>query len=584
MIWTKPFKKIPFICLLIHSALLLSPQQASALDEDQGFQAEIRKDALIQTQLKLELQPENKIIERIVIASRDSITPDEPWPILLNKLHQVTHPEVIHRELLFNAGDPWIQKLALESERNLRNYLFLSVANIIPCQGSQPDRIIVLVLTKDLWSLRLNTDFSYVGSSFDFLELQIEEANLLGNNKNIKGIFHSTPFTLSLAEEYSDPRVFGNRISATEKIGMIQNKTTGATEGGIAQVSIGKPLYRLSSEWAWNISASTQKDIFRLISGGQIQHFISQSTHQSVPITYDRRSTHAQASITRSFGDQIKQNLTAGWRAKIAENTLSTSHQGIDPLALEEFKTTYLPFSESYAALYLRYQLFFNEFSRLTNFQTFALTEDIQLGPNFSIETTIAQPAFGWSSSFFAPSARASYSLLSGDHLLMSQISASARYQPGVFEGKTWLDPSVSIGLRDVSPRFGIFRVHTGLRLLRKNNDLSQALETLGGDSYLRGYPSHAFSGTQSWSGNLELRTLPFSFQTAHLGAVAFLDLGDTFNSLEQISTHASIGLGIRALFPQFNRQVIRVDLGVPLEKLTHQNPSYIIVQFGQTF
>lgn len=555
-----------------------------ALPDSMDYQAKLNNNSLENLNLIRELNPEGKTIETILFASHDAITQDDPWPLALSNLHQITQSKTVEQELLFHIGDPWSQNLILESERNLRNYLFVSIANIIACKGSNPDHVIVLVITKDLWSLRVNTDFSFVGSSLNFLELQLEEANLLGKNKKAKTIFYTNPMTISLSEQYSDPRILASRISASEEIGIIQNKKTGATEGGIALLSFGQPLFSLRSKWGWNILFSAQKDIYRLLSSGETQKYRVSATQEEIPISYHRRLINGQATLTHSYGTHLKQNFSTGWRAKIADYSLTSEHLSYQPRTIDEFQSNYLPLSESYGSLFLRYQLFLADFTRLIDIHTFALTEDFQLGPTLTIEAALAQPTLGWSSSFFEPSMNASYSILSGDNLFTAQLNTSARYQRNRISDHNWLERTLVISVKNISPRFGGFRLHSAARLVRQSNDLNRNLETLGGESYLRGYPAHFLSGSQTWSGNLELRTLPLLFRTFHMGGVAFLDMGDVFDATEQIKAHASIGLGARILFPQFNRQVLRVDLGFPLEKLSTASASYLVVQFGQAF
>lgn len=557
---------------------------SSNASDDVGYQTKLNIRSLESSNLIRELNPEGKTIEAILVASHDAITEDDPWPLILSNLHQITHSKIIEQELLFQIGDPWSQNLTLESERNLRNYLFFSIANIIPCKGSKPDHVIALVITKDLWSLRVNTDFSYVGSTLNFLEVQLEEANLFGKNKKAKTIFYTNPVTISLSEQYSDPRILTSRISASEEIGIIQNKKTGETEGGTALLSFGQPLFSLRSQWGWNLLLSSQKEIYRLLSSGETQKYRVNSTQEDIPISYHRRMIDGQASLTRSYGTHLKQNFSMGWRAKIADYSLTSEHLSYQAKTIDEFQSTYLPLSEAYGSLFLRYHLFLADFARLIDIHTFALTEDFQLGPTLAIEAVLAQPAFGWSSSFFEPSINASYSLLSGDNLFTAQLNASSRFQRNRISDRNWLDRTLVIAIKNISPRFGGLRLHSAVRLVRQSNDLHRNLETLGGESYLRGYPAHFLSGSQTWSGNLELRTLPLFFQTFHVGGVAFLDIGDVFNPTEQTKAHASIGLGARILFPQFNRQVLRVDLGLPLEKLNNTNSSYLVVQFGQAF
>jgi outer membrane protein assembly factor BamA len=113
--------------------------------------------------------------------------------------------------------------------------------------------------------------------------------------------------------------------------------------------------------------------------------------------------------------------------------------------------------------------------------------------------------------------------------------------------------------------------------------DLSRAIDTLGGDTFLRGYPSGYFQGNSSWSGNVEFRTRSFSITRFFLvGASTFFDFGNTIASPEEARhLHYSTGLGLRVLIPQVNRDLLRVDVGFPLAD--RLSPSFVI-QFAQAF
>jgi hypothetical protein len=105
----------------------------------------------------------------------------------------------------------------------------------------------------------------------------------------------------------------------------------------------------------------------------------------------------------------------------------------------------------------------------------------------------------------------------------------------------------------------------------------------LGGATYLRGYPTNYFYGLSSWRTNFEIRTRPFYWSSAAMGAAAYLDAGDTFTTIQDFGIHASIGAGLRFLFPEFNRRVLRIDFATPLES-TLVSPAYFILTFGQGF
>src|SRR5439155_21332478 len=90
---------------------------------------------------------------------------------------------ILPQELLFAGGEPYRADLVAESGRNLRRFFILSVARIVAARGSAPDRVVVLVVTKDKWSLRLNTNFVFDQARLDFLSFSISESNVAERNK-----------------------------------------------------------------------------------------------------------------------------------------------------------------------------------------------------------------------------------------------------------------------------------------------------------------------------------------------------------------------------------------------------------------
>jgi hemolysin activation/secretion protein len=114
--------------------------------------------------------------------------------------------------------------------------------------------------------------------------------------------------------------------------------------------------------------------------------------------------------------------------------------------------------------------------------------------------------------------------------------------------------------------------------------DPTRSLDFLGGNGALRGFPSNYISGTQSWGTNLELRTIPLEFKSVHIGAAAFLDAGSTFSSPVDYGFLMSTGVGARIVFPQFNRNAIRIDAGIPITQVAGVSPFSIVIQFGQAF
>src|SRR5262249_30107933 len=139
-------------------------------------------------------RPEGKTIERIDIVALEVLEDRDPLPTfaknILNFFHATTREGIIRRELLEGVGDPYDANLIDETARNLRSFPRLSLVLIVPLRGSSPDKVRLVVITKDVWSLRLNTDYRIsTAGGLEYLLLQPSEENLLGTHQAISGQF-----------------------------------------------------------------------------------------------------------------------------------------------------------------------------------------------------------------------------------------------------------------------------------------------------------------------------------------------------------------------------------------------------------
>ena len=85
--------------------------------------------------------------------------------------------------------------------------------------------------------------------------------------------------------------------------------------------------------------------------------------------------------------------------------------------------------------------------------------------------------------------------------------------------------------------------------------------------------------GASLAQGTLEWRSLPIDLATVQLGVAAFYDAGAIFFEPADAAPHHSVGVGLRFLFPQFNRGVYRLDLAAPLDELGFR----VLLSFGDT-
>jgi hypothetical protein len=307
-------------------------------------------------------------------------------------------------------------------------------------------------------------------------------------------------------------------------------------------------------------------------------------TGETLPYVFKRDRLEAVASVTRSFGRAHKQNVTLGYRALLREYKLPAG-TAASAAGAADIGAAILPFSERAGMLFAGYQYYRADFQQLIDIDSFAVTEDFRLGPSFTGELRWASRALGFNSAFAQASLTAAYARYAGDDLLTLSAGAGSRHQAEAGLGTPWVSSSWTLLASNVSPRFGFLRLHSAARLRRRWNDLDRGFDTLGGDGGLRGYPSGYLRGANSWGANLELRTAPVLWAGLYFGAATFLDAGDASDSWSQIGMHTSGGAGLRVLIPQFNRAVLRVDLGLPFEAIAAgYSPAYFVLEYGQAF
>src|SRR5262249_10146463 len=142
----------------------------------------------------------------IDVVSIDVFEDRDPLPAFLtpigNWFHSTTRSRVIDREVLLRPGERYDQALVDETLRNLRGFDQLSLVLAIPLKGGAPDRVRLLVITKDVWSLRLNSDYIFADGRLQYLLLQPSEENLLGTHQQILGNFVLDAAAIAVGASY----------------------------------------------------------------------------------------------------------------------------------------------------------------------------------------------------------------------------------------------------------------------------------------------------------------------------------------------------------------------------------------------
>ncbi|MEM6787007.1 MAG: hypothetical protein AAF715_05765 [Myxococcota bacterium] len=517
----------------------------------------------------VDLAPAGKRIRRIDIEVLDVIEDRDPAPNFLNVLHVTSQDHTVRRELLFREGEPYDVVRVNESERNLRGLRQLSLVVILPLTTSDPDAVDLLVVVKDVWSLRLNSDFRFRNGELELLFLQPAEENLFGTHRRAFLNFLYEPDTVSVGARFNNPWLAGSRIAWTADANVSVNHATGDYEGSRGFLQYGLPLYSTRRKWSWGAAVTWRTETTRRFVGTALAGFDAEVTEEEdgIPFRWDTEEIGGQVSVTRSFGYAVKNDVTVGAavdRSVYRPDDLSA----FDPRAARAFSEEVVPPSQTRNGPFVSWRFFLNDFGSLTDVETMGLQENYLLGPTLAARVTPIAEVFGATRNVIAYSGTAAYTARLGpgpfgDGVVRAYVSGGVEHD--LDQGGQATDTFVQAGARAVSPSIFVGRlVWDGGALFRPDN-FSNALSSLGGGGRLRGYPTAQFLGENFVVSNLEFRSRTFNLWTVLVGGALFYDVGDAYDG-DRLEPKQGAGFGLRVLFPQIGRAVLRFDWGFAID------------------
>ncbi len=531
--------------------------------------------------------PEGKTIERVEIVPLDVFERRDPLPRALNVFHVTSRKRVIRRELLLDEDDRYEQVLVDDTLRNLRRLPQLSLVLVVAARGSAPDRVVLVVVTKDVWSLRLNWDVVATGGGLENLTLQPSETNFFGTHQTAFGVLILEPSAYTLGLGHTVPRVDGTRVAVETRVNVMVNRQSGSPEGSYGSLVAGQPLYSGVAQWAWDATVSWEDYPFRRYIDARPAVFLDRTTGGKVPFEYRIRDLDAAYRLTRSFGWDVKHDVTlaAGVNRQIYRATPSG-----DVRTLAEFVATSVPLSDTTVGPWVQYHSYAKRYVRVIDFDSLALQEDYHLGHDVVLRAHPSFRGLGGSRDVVDLYAAAQYTVPLRDGLFRASFVTDTAPEVDRI-ADAYILPTAHLATPTIA---GLGRIVVdGALLYRWRNYLNHTDFLgggfLGGGDRLRGYPTNFFVGQDYVAYNVELRSRPVEIFSCQIGGVVFFDAGDAFNRAGALEPFQSVGLGVRGLLPWLDRVVLRADLAFPLERPLAQSGARIppygaVVTFGQAF
>lgn len=537
--------------------------------------------ARLGTGLTLDAKPEGKLIERIDVVTLEVFDEHDPVPDFLNWFHGTTRERVVRRELLFQQGERYSTARVEESARNLRDIRQLSLVLLVPVRGTSDDRVRVVVLVRDIWSLRLNWDVAVADAELVELTLNPSEENVLGTHLSVGGLFVLDPGTYSLGAVAAQRRILGTELQASLSANVVYNRESGEREGGHGSFTYRLPLLSTDQRWGFGTNVYLFQGMTRRYVGVQTALFDARSTpgiHDRIPIAYHTDRQVGGFEVVRSFGDSVRNDVSLGVEA----DRRSYAHDlapSVAPEAEREFRNVWLPESDTRISPFVQLRTREERYLRTIGLETLALQEDVRLGAQALLRLYPASSAIGSTRSLLGSLAGLAYTFAPAGGVVRAVAEHQLEYD---FDGRHVAQ--FSGRLRLASPRFALGRfVADGAVFSRYRNYLKRRT-ALGGETRLRGYAASEFTGSDGAMANAELRTRSVDVLSVQVGLAAFYDVGHVARRFSELSARKSVGLGFRVLIPQLDRVVFRVDWATPLSEGYEPIPGAVFATFGQAF
>lgn len=531
----------------------------------------LERDAVDEALKLYELTPEphpvGKKVTQIHVYTKSPFSKEAGFLSILDYLHINTKDDIIRRYLYLKEDSVYDASAIRDSEQNLRHLtLVRSLAVIIPVHKKnhpQKDSVELLVVTRDLLSLR--PTFNFEGNSEVLTDLMIAlgEHNIFGSNKSIQAIYEMKQAMHLISTKYFDPQLFGSHLELNLRPGIVFSRNDFKYDGFIGEFSLERPLISETDTWGYGLNFDYGSKPIIDFNGGQIRTFDLPKTkaHESIERRYRWRYGKGRIQARRSFGRTYKKEVFASYGINIKRPSIYEDLH-LNEEQREAFIKHVLPKNELESFVTFGFSYFHNQYMNLYDYNNFKLAENKRIGPNLTISADFSSKEVLLSdNSFIRPESKFLYLLPFGsDSFGQISLSTSNRYD-GSFADNTY-----KYGLTLVSPKIlNLARIVFDGRLSTALDNRDNQNFSLGADSGIRGVKSGFYKDSKAFRTNFEIRSAPLDFWIVHVGLVLFYDVGAAFKEWDEVNATHSLGVGLRILTPQISSQLFRLDIGFPI-------------------
>jgi hypothetical protein len=538
---------------------------------------------------ELDPAPWDKVIGAIRVYNEEVFAEGNEFLRFFNHFHITTKESTIRAEAVVAAGERWDPPRIEETARRLRDPLWSSVVAVVPVRSATPGTVDALIVTRDIWSLRLNTQYTFQQGKLTNLITSFSENNFLGRRDLLSAALNMDQGAIAVGPLFIDKNLLGEHLDFRARVDEILTRddltkhSTLHSEGTDSTITLTRPLWSLSSEWAAGATFTHRFAIDRQFLGTKLRTFDYTDPETMVVTPFDRqyemRRWGASAFVTRQWGDDLKQQLSFGHSVDSQRPRPLADFTG-DAAQRAAFIAKVLPRSEVNSVPFVEYAFFAPRYRTLRNVSTFDLAEDVRSGPDLDISLGFGLELLGSDQNFQRLGSAVGWTFpWARDGFVRVATGLGGRYQQGKFidNTATWLVRGATPPVAD------LVRFLAQSSLSTRWNDTQNQFYAIGSDSGLRGFGINEFTGERYFNAQLEARTLPYPVWVLRIGAIVFYDLGGAADALKSLPLHQDAGLGLRILIPQLSAQLMKFDFAVPFDGVNRGKVRFL-AGFGSEF
>jgi hypothetical protein len=486
-----------------------------------------------------------------------------------NWLHVDTRESVIRRELLFREGDCYNHLHLSESERLLRQFVFIQSAGVEATRRSNGDYD-VKVTTQDDWSLRIVPRLE-LGSGPTVAGVSLAEWNIAGTGKAAEFLFIGRPGREDIGGSFFDPQFVGSRWD----LGLLAVRTE---PGWVLRGTLGYPFVGLVGRWAafqdalygerwFGYFVGDSRDRYELILpmkqvavqvGGALRVMAAPRGRATKIGSYGLTVSYEELD----YGDAFPRDSFTAEAFGLTEAAVAA----LDDLALQPRENVRLNLVVGIRGL---------DFIRRRGISTLGATEDIAIGATADLVLGLASSAFGSSEDHVL----AALDLYGGSRvrgnwfsLVRANVEARRHYQE-----RRWRDVFGALQWTN------IWHLGPGRTVILEGR-WSAGWETtvpfqltLGGPWGLAGFAPHRYPGGARAVVKLENRLFLTSLgQLADLGLTAFVDGGRIWANEAIFGVNSglrgSAGFGFLFAAPAGSPASYRLQVALPIDSRSSLN------------